>query len=84
MRLKEALAGYLGNAAYAEFNEHQKGKIAVGYLADFVVYDVDILHPVKSVFLSAKPLMTVVNGVKAYERPAKVALKLHSAEPSTL
>lgn len=68
LTLKEALHGYFFGGAYAEFNEHQKGKIAPGYLADFVVFDVDILEPTKTSFISAKPLMTVVDGQVVYRR----------------
>ncbi|MCA9508441.1 MAG: amidohydrolase, partial [Myxococcales bacterium] len=51
LTLKEALNGYHSGAAFAEFSEHQKGKIARGFLADFVVYKEDILHPSKNEFL---------------------------------
>lgn len=68
LKLIEALKGYHEGAAYAEFNEHQKGKIAPGYLADFAVFDTDILHPTKPTFLEAKPKMTVVNGAIVYKK----------------
>ena len=68
LKLKEALRGYHEGAAFAEFNEMQKGKIAKGYFADFAVFDTDILHPQRANFVNAKPLMTVVNGVAAYLR----------------
>jgi predicted amidohydrolase YtcJ len=66
LRLREALNGYFFGAAYAEFNEHQKGKIAEGYLGDFVVFQSNFLHPYKSLFLQAKPFMTVVGGEIVY------------------
>lgn len=68
LTLKEAFNGYFFGGAHAEFNETKKGKIAAGYFADFVVFDVDLLHPFKSSFLSAKPKMTVVNGDVVYKR----------------
>lgn len=68
LKFKEALNGYFGAAAFAEFNDHQKGRIAEGFLADFVVFDDDILHPFKSSFLQARPVMTVVNGEIVYRR----------------
>lgn len=62
LTLKQALAGYFHNAAYAEFAEQQKGAIKEGYVADFVVFSDNILHPTKSIFLHAKPIKTVVGG----------------------
>lgn len=70
LKLTEALRGYHEGAAFAEFNEHQKGKIAPGYLADFAVFDTDLLHPEKKSFLDAKPFLTVVNGEVVYQRDA--------------
>lgn len=67
LTLKEALGGYYQAAAYAEFNEHQKGKIDEGFFADFVVFDVNILSPDKKNFLQAKPTMTVVGGEIMYQ-----------------
>lgn len=68
LKLKEAFHGYHAGAAYAEFNEHRKGKIEKGYLADFVVFDTDIFHPAKDSFLSARPTMTVVGGEVVFQR----------------
>lgn len=68
LKLSEALHGYHHGGAYAEFNEDQKGKIAKGFLADFVVFDTDLFQANKSAFLQAKPLMTVVNGKVVYRR----------------
>lgn len=71
LKLIEALEGYHHGAAYAEFNEHQKGKIAEGFFADFVVFDTNLLHPIKAEFIKAKPVMTVVNGKIVYQRNHK-------------
>lgn len=62
LHLNEALNGFYSGAAFAEFNEKHKGKIAVGYLADFAVFHTDLLTPTKTAFLEAKPAMTVVHG----------------------
>lgn len=67
LTMKEALRGYFLGAAFAEFNEHQKGKIARGFLADFVAYQDDILHARKETFLKALPMMTVVGGKIVYK-----------------
>jgi predicted amidohydrolase YtcJ len=68
LKLKEALHGYHRGAAFAEFNEHQKGLIKEGYWADFVVFDQNLTHPQTSMFLSAKPKMTVLGGEIVFER----------------
>jgi hypothetical protein len=67
LSLKEALRGFFAHAAKAEFSEHKKGHIAKGYLADFVVFEQDILSLSKTAFLAARPYMTVVGGEVAYE-----------------
>lgn len=64
----EALKAYQEHAAYAEFSEHQKGKIALGYLADFVVYDKNILTIPENELLSLTPKMTIVHGQIVFKR----------------
>lgn len=68
LTMKQALSGFYSGAAFAEFNEHQKGKISPGYFADFVVFNDDILHLSKSSFLKAEPVMTVVGGKIVFKR----------------
>lgn len=68
LTMKQALRGFFVGAAFAEFNEHRKGKIAAGFLADFVVFGDDFLHLPKSAFLKAKPIMTVVGGRVVFSR----------------
>lgn len=68
LSLKEALTGFFSGAAWAEFNERHKGKLAPGYMADFVVWNEDILHARKSAFLAAHPIMTVVGGEVKFRR----------------
>lgn len=68
LSMKEALRAYFSDAAYAEFSEHKKGKIAPQFLADFVVFSDDILHLPKRAFLAAKPVMTVVGGKIVYQK----------------
>lgn len=68
LMLKEALNAFFTGAAYAEFAEAKKGRIAEGYLADFVVFDDDIIKMAPKDFLKAKPLMTIVGGRIVYKR----------------
>lgn len=68
LRLKEALNGFFSAAAFAEFNEDRKGKIAEGYFADFIVFETDLLKPIRIKFLEAKPAMTVINGDIVYRK----------------
>ena len=42
LKIEQAIAAYTTGAAFAEFAEKQKGKLAPGMLADFVVLDRDI------------------------------------------
>lgn len=68
LTLKQALNGYFSGAAFAEFAEHKKGLIKEDYLADFVVFEENILHPTKSLFLNAKPAMTVMGGKIVFQK----------------
>lgn len=67
LTLEECLYGYTRDAAYAEFMEDQKGQIREGYLADIVLFSHDLFQLDPQDILSAKPVMTVVNGQIVYE-----------------
>jgi hypothetical protein len=58
----EALESFTLGAAYAAFEEKEKGSIEVGKLADFVVFDRDIMQAPAADVLKAKVRMTVVGG----------------------
>ena len=62
----EAIAAYTQGSAYAEGREQSKGRLAVGYLADFVVLDRDLLKVSPQDVLKAKVLRTVVGGRTVY------------------
>lgn len=68
LTLAEALRGFYYGAAYAEFNETNKGKISENFVADFIVLDTDIIHPIKSTFTKASVLMTIVDGKIVFQR----------------
>ncbi len=65
--MEQALAAYTTGAAFAEFAEKQKGKLAPGMLADFVVLDRDITAAPPPKILEIKVLRTVVGGKTVYE-----------------
>ncbi len=67
--VEEALRAYTSGAAYAEFQEREKGTLAPGKLADFVLLDRDLTHTPPAELRNAQVLMTVVGGAPVYERP---------------
>jgi len=65
--MDQAVTAYTSGSAFAEFEENEKGKLAPGMLADFVVLDRDVTSiPVDKV-LGTKVLRTVVGGKTVYE-----------------
>jgi predicted amidohydrolase YtcJ len=67
LNIEQAIAAYTTGAAFAEFAEKQKGKLAPGMLADFVVLDQDITAALPPRVLETKVLRTVVGGKTVYE-----------------
>jgi predicted amidohydrolase YtcJ len=65
--IDQAIAAYTRGAAYAEFQEEEKGTIAAGKLADFVVLDHDITNVSPAEILLTKVIRTVVGGKTVYE-----------------
>lgn len=64
---EEALRGMTIWAAKANFEEHEKGSLEKGKLADFVMLDHDILKSTPQNILKTKVLKTYLNGEKVYE-----------------
>ena len=64
--IDQAIAAYTTGAAYAEFAESEKGRLAAGFLADFVVLDRDIAKVAPAEILQTKVLRTVVGGKTVY------------------
>jgi len=64
---EQAIAAYTTGSAFAEFAEKNKGKLAPGMLADFVVLDRDITAAPPLKILETKVLRTVVGGKTVYE-----------------
>jgi predicted amidohydrolase YtcJ len=65
--IDQAIAAYTTGAAYAEFAEREKGRLATGFLADFIVLDRDITKVAPADVLKTKVLRTVVGGKTVYE-----------------
>jgi predicted amidohydrolase YtcJ len=64
---EEALATYTVNAAYAAFEETEKGRLAPGMLADVTVLSKDILEVPEEEIRDARALYTIVGGAVVYE-----------------
>ncbi|MGA2001349.1 MAG: amidohydrolase [Terriglobales bacterium] len=65
--IDQAIAAYTSGAAYAEFAESEKGRLAPGFLADFIVLDRDITKVAPAEILQTKVLRTMVGGKTVYE-----------------
>jgi predicted amidohydrolase YtcJ len=63
----EALFAYTQGSAYAEFSDTYKGRLAPGYVADFVVLDRDLTAIPPGEILKTRVLQTVVGGRTVYE-----------------
>lgn len=68
LTIDEALAAYTSGSAFAEYAEKEKGILAKGMLADFVVLDRDLTKVEPKEILGTKVLRTVVGGKTVYER----------------
>jgi hypothetical protein len=67
LTIQQAIAAYTTGSAYAEFAEKQKGTLATGMLADFVVLDRDLTAIPPEKILGTRVLRTVVGGKTVYE-----------------
>lgn len=67
LTLEEALLAYTRDAAYAEFQEHQKGQLKAGYLADMVLLSEDIFQVRREEVAAIQPVFTMVAGKPVYE-----------------
>ena len=67
LTMDQAISAYTAGSAFAEFEEKEKGKLAAGMLADFVVLDRDLTSIPAEMVLGTKVLRTVVGGKTVYE-----------------
>jgi predicted amidohydrolase YtcJ len=69
LTIGQTLYAYTQGSAYAEFAETWKGKLAPGYVADFVVLDRDPTKVAPKEILGTRVLRTVVGGKTVYLQP---------------
>jgi predicted amidohydrolase YtcJ len=60
--LHDTLVGYTRDGAYAEFQEHHKGMLRAGMLADVVILDADLFTTPDEALDKVKPLLTMCDG----------------------
>jgi predicted amidohydrolase YtcJ len=66
--LHDTLVGYTRDAAYAEFQEHNKGMLRAGMAADVVILDADLFATPDEELRTVKPLLTVCDGKVVYRK----------------
>lgn len=66
---EQALKAFTSNAAYAAFAEDQRGRIAPGLLADFVILNRDLMTVPDDRILATRPLATFIGGERVYAAP---------------
>ena len=65
----EALAMFTAAPAFASFREGELGLIAPGYIADFSVFDSDLMTVPDAALKDARPVMTVLGGEVVWRGP---------------
>ena len=68
MTREQALRSYTLDAAYGAFEEEIKGSITVGKLADFTIYNQDIMEVTEDKFLDTEVVMTIFDGKVVYSK----------------
>lgn len=71
LTIEQAIAAYTTGAAYAEFEERDKGLLREGMLADFVVLDRDLTKISPPDILKMQVVQTVVGGKIVYDATIK-------------
>ncbi len=69
LTIDQVLFAYTQGSAFAEFSESFKGKLAPGYVADFIVLDRDLTRIPAPEILKTRVLRTVVDGRTVYQAP---------------
>ncbi|PWH84536.1 amidohydrolase [Algibacter marinivivus] len=71
MTREQALKSYTLDAAYGAFEEHIKGSISEGKLADFTVYNQDLMTVKENNILNTEVVMTIFDGEIVYQKKSK-------------
>lgn len=69
LKLKSAINAWTSGAAWASYDEHRKGTIKAGMLADLVILSTDIFSGAKALD-AAEVTMTIFDGKIVYRRPS--------------
>ncbi len=70
---EQVLRAYTWGSAYAEFKEHEKGRLAPGYLADLAVLSQDVLDEAAvptQALPATRSLLTIIAGEIAWRDPS--------------
>jgi predicted amidohydrolase YtcJ len=70
LSIQDAIAAYTIGSAYAEFQEHVKGSIEPGKLADMVLLSQDVLKIAPAAIRDTHVLKTFLGGVEIYDAAA--------------
>ena len=65
--LEDAIIAYTRDAAYAEFQEHNKGQLRPGMLADMVLLSADLASLPPDEIKTVRPVVTICDGRITYE-----------------
>lgn len=68
MSREQALRSYTLDAAYGAFEENMKGSLEVGKIADFVVFDRNIMEIPEAEILQAQVSLTLMDGKIVYQQ----------------
>ena len=71
MTREQALKSYTLDAAYGAFEEDIKGSITAGKLADFTIYNQDLMTVPEEDFLNTEVVMTIFSGEVVYQKGAE-------------
>jgi predicted amidohydrolase YtcJ len=71
--LRNAIDAYTNHAAYASYDEHRKGTLARGMLADIVILSNDIFESRPEALRETAVTVTVFDGKIVYQRPPAVS-----------
>lgn len=74
----EALAAYTSGGAYAERQEHGKGRIRVGLAADLALLSQDVLSVPAAALPATRSLLTLVDGEAVFEETGWAGAPDHS------